>query len=64
LNLADANERKLHFWREGYDARIIQLDSTYQIGIYEFANQSAILETKKLTDSLLHIETKLMKILN
>ncbi len=64
LNLTSANEKKLHFWREGYDARIIQMDSTYQIGIYEFATKSDIQQIKNATDSLLHIDSKLMKILN
>ncbi len=64
LNAMEANNKKLHFWKEGYDARIIQIDSTYQIGIYEFATQQQIEKIKLSTDSALQIETKLMKILN
>jgi hypothetical protein len=64
LSLEAANKKKFDLMKDGIDARIIQIDSIYQVGIYEFATQNSIKQIKSTTDSLLHTETVLMKLMN
>ena len=64
LDFEGANHQKLKYWRDGIDARIIQTDSTYQIGLYYFTTIDAIQEIKKSTDSMMHSDCKLLKALN
>ncbi len=63
LNFVEANNKKLKYWKEGCDARIIQIDSFYQIGLYHFTTADNIQKIKSETDSLLHVDCKLMKLI-
>jgi hypothetical protein len=64
LKINDAQDVKLKFRKDGYDARIIQIDSTFQVGIYEFCTSDEIQQIKNNTDSLFQTETKLMKLMD
>jgi hypothetical protein len=62
LDYAAAEKNKLQLWKKGLDARLIAIDSTYQIGIYYFVTSSEIQNIKMQLDTILKCETQLMKI--
>jgi hypothetical protein len=62
LDYAAAEKSKFQLWKKGLDARLIAIDSTYQIGIYYFVTSSEIQLIQTQLDTVLKCETQLMKI--